>query len=156
MNRLDQAIKLAVDAHEGQLDKAGKPYIEHPKAVAAWIQQKYAGQHWPYREFTLEDLVIAAWLHDVVEDTSVTLEDIEREFGLSVRVIVQGVTRLNTAPGQKETYRTFIKRAKQHPGSRMLKLADLHHNLSRIDQLPPEEQSIRRRYEKAVAELNRD
>ncbi len=153
MNRLSLAIKWAVEAHEGQLDKAGKPYIDHPKAVAAWIQQKYAGQPWPYREFNLEDLMISAWLHDVVEDCDVTLDEIERGFGPIVRAIVDGVTRRKPSG---ETYRTFVKRAKQHPGSRMLKLADLHHNLSRIDNLPPEEQNIRKRYELAVWELNRD
>jgi len=153
VNRLELAIKWAVDAHEGQLDKVGKPYIDHPKAVAALIQQKYTGQPWPYREFTLEDLTISAWLHDVVEDCGVTLDEIERGFGSVVRTIVDGVTRRKLSG---ETYRTFVKRAKQHPGSRMLKLADLHHNLSRIDSLPPEEQSIRKRYELAVWELNRD
>lgn len=154
MTRLERALQLASKAHAGQVDKAGKPYIHHPIAVAELILSKYDNQHWPYREFTLEDLRIAALLHDVVEDTEITLDDIEREFGSQVRVIVDGVTRRKD---EGESYRVFIKRAKQHhPGSRMLKLADLHHNLSRIDQLPPEEQSIRKRYELAVWELNRE
>jgi len=153
VSRLEQAIKLAVDAHEGQLDKAGKPYIDHPKAVAALIEEKFTGQPWPYREFNLEDLIISAWLHDVVEDCGIKLDEIEKEFGPAVRLIVDGVTRRKPSG---ETYRTFVKRAKQHLGSRMLKLMDLHHNLSRIDQLSPKEQGLRKRYELAVWELNRD
>ena len=153
MTRLELALQFAIEAHGSQRDKAGQPYINHPIAVAESIQEKYKDGYWPYREFTLEDLIVAALLHDVVEDTNVTLDLVELEFGLPVRIIVDGVTRRKPLG---ETYQTFVKRAKQHPGSRLLKLADIYHNLSRIDSLPSEEQGIRKRYELAVRELNRD
>lgn len=163
MTRFDKALKLATEAHAGQTDKAGKPYIAHPIAVAEIIRSKYESlASWPsYWDFTLEDLLIAALLHDTVEDTYVTLDQIGYEFGRAVRTIVDGVTRRQRiydtiGEMRKEPYREFVKRAKQHPGSRIVKLADLEHNLGRISQLPAEEQSIRHRYEKAVVELTQE
>lgn len=153
-DRLTRAIDLATKAHAGQVDKQGKPYIDHPIAVAGNVVDMIADiKSWPsYWDFTREDLIIAAYLHDTVEDTPVTLDKIEAEFGKAVRTIVEGVTRRKN----QETYKEFIKRAKLHPGAKIVKLADLKHNLSRIDGLPIEEQDIRKRYDKAVIELTRE
>lgn len=153
IERIERAIILATEAHSGQKDKSGQPYILHPLAVAEHVHTKYKNQHWPYTQFTLEDLIVAAVLHDVVEDTTVTLEQIEDEFGPIVREIVDGVTRRKRPP-MAETYMDFIRRAKKHIGSRMVKLADLHHNMSRISNLPLKEQDILQRYLRAEKILN--
>ena len=77
-----RAYDVAERAHEGQLRKSGEPYITHPLAVAAIL----AG-------LSLDDVTIAAaLLHDAVEDTGVTLDDLERDFGPVVASIVDGVT----------------------------------------------------------------
>ena len=85
--RLDRAIAVAKQAHEGQFRKTGEPYIIHPLAVKKILEE------WGMDE----DTVIAGVLHDTVEDTSLTLDDIRKEFGESVAFLVDGVTKLSTA-----------------------------------------------------------
>lgn len=93
----------------------------------------------------------AAVLHDVSEDhpEKYPLSLILEEFGENVHHIVDGVTRR-----EGEVYMDFIHRAKEDPDSRVLKILDVKHNLGRISVLPLAEQSIRRRYEKALVLLN--
>jgi (p)ppGpp synthase/HD superfamily hydrolase len=93
----------------------------------------------------------AAVLHDVPEDHPelFPLSLIFTEFGVNIHRIVDGVTRR-----AGETYANFILRANLDPGSRLLKIIDVLTNLGRIDSLPIEEQSIRRRYERALLVLN--
>ena len=93
---LDQAMELATAAHAGQLDKAGRPYILHPAAVAALCQN--------------EDEKIVAWLHDVLEDTDVTAEELSRIFP---EYIVEAVCSLTRHPN--EDYMDFIRRAEKNP-----------------------------------------
>ena len=79
-----EAFKLAFKAHEGQLRASGEPYIIHPVAVADLL-----------REIGASPSVIAAGLlHDVVEDTCIPLTEIENNFGLEVKILVEGVTKL--------------------------------------------------------------
>ncbi len=75
------AKTMAARAHQGQLDKAGRPYIEHPARVVGHLVNPTA------------DEVVVAWLHDVVEDTEVTLEEVEHEFGPRVAIAVDAITR---------------------------------------------------------------
>jgi guanosine-3',5'-bis(diphosphate) 3'-pyrophosphohydrolase len=156
--RLENALLLATKAHYGQLDKAGQPYILHPIAVMEMIRKEFA-EH-PKKipaGVTLDDLLIAALLHDTVEDTEVTLDQIDQEFGPVVREIVDGVTRRRDSWKDHigdENYIDFIYRAKRQPGSRIVKTADLHHNMSRIHNLPPSEQGILNRYLRAERILN--
>ena len=82
--RLKQAIEVATQAHEGQLRKSGEPYITHPLAVMKLLQE------WNMDE----DTVIAGVLHDTVEDTPLTLQEIEDQFGKDVAFLVSGVTKL--------------------------------------------------------------
>lgn len=72
MNQVEMALQLATKAHKGQYDKAGKDYIEHPKVVAAMLENQ-------------EEKTVA-YLHDVIEDTYVTLEDLKK-MGFSDKVI---------------------------------------------------------------------
>ena len=76
--RIEQAIEVATKAHEGQLRKTGEPYIIHPIAVMKILEE------WNMDE----DSIIAGVLHDTVEDTDATIEDIEREFGKRVAGLV--------------------------------------------------------------------
>lgn len=139
MNRkvqLAKAVILARKAHRGQLDKTGLPYIEHPMRVmdsVPGIEQK-----------------IVAVLHDVVEDTSVTLDDLRR-FGFEEE-LVQAVDSVTRRKG--ETYREFTLRAKQNRIGRTIKIADIRDNMKRMKGLPESEQvGMTKRYEKALAEL---
>ena len=138
---------MAVEAHQHQYDKIGRPYILHPLAVMFAAEKAYQ----PSFLVSLEEFMAAAVLHDVPEDypEKYPLSLIYLEFGENVRRIVEGVTRR-----EGEVYMDFIVRAKEDPGSRLLKILDINHNLGRIPALPIAEQSIRRRYERALVLLN--
>lgn len=121
------AFILAVKAHRGQTDKAGKDYIQHPFRVSQFVEGGPT-------EITI------ALLHDVVEDTSVTLEDLRNE-GFPETVVngVYAVTRRDGEPRE-----LYLNRVKNNPSARLVKLADLKHNsdLSRIPE--PKETDFRR------------
>ena len=85
--RLKEAIEVATKAHEGQLRKTGEPYIIHPLAVKKILEE------WGMDE----DTVIAGVLHDTVEDTELSLKEIEDTFGKDVAFLVNGVTKLGKA-----------------------------------------------------------
>ena len=119
---------MAVDAHRGQMDADGLPHIVHSMGVMQRVLEmrltvSVAG-------YSLEDMMSAAILHDVVEDTLITLDGIRERFGDKVAGIVDSVTR-RTINGVKESYRDFIYRAKAHTAGRIIKNADLQHNLNR-------------------------
>ena len=135
MASLERAIALAAKAHEGQVDKAGAPYILHPLRVMLRLSSL--------------DERIAAVLHDVVEDSDITLEALRAEgFSEAVLHAVDAVTRR-----AGEDYDDFIRRAAADPLGRRVKLADLAENsdLSRIAQ-PGERDHVRlERYRRATA-----
>jgi len=116
MSTLERAISLAAQAHAGQVDKAGQPYILHPLRVMLRV--------------TTEEERIAAILHDVVEDTSVTLEQLAEE-GFSPTVVA-AVEALTKRPG--ESRMEAAARAAENRVARTVKLADNAENmdLSRI------------------------
>lgn len=126
---IGKALEIAWKAHEGQTDKAGKPYIQHPLAVASRME-------------TEEEIAIAL-LHDVVEDTEVTFEDLEQA-GFPQRVL-EALRLLTHDPA--EDYFTYIERVKGNPLARKVKLADLAHN-SQTDRLPEITEKDRERLEK--------
>lgn len=98
-DRLTRALEMARLAHEGQFRKSGEPYIIHPVAVAVTIAE--LGMD--------EDSICAALLHDVIEDTPVTADDVEAEFGKDVRHMTEGVTKLQS---QKLAEASVSKRAR--------------------------------------------
>ncbi len=139
--RLKQAIEVATKAHEGQLRKTGEPYIIHPLAVKKILEE------WNMDE----DSIIAGILHDTVEDTDLTLREIEDQFGLDVAFLVNGVTKLSKArSGMKdldeylpETGDNLLKlliATGQDVRVLIIKLADRLHNLRTLSALPPEKQ----------------
>ena len=107
---INKAMQIAYDAHRGQADKAGAPYIYHPAFLAA--------------QMDTEDEIITALLHDVVEDTAVTFSDLERE-GFPQQVL--DAIRLLTHDDGSE-YMDYVYRIKQNVLATKVKLADLRHN----------------------------
>lgn len=104
-----KAMCLAYHAHHGQVDKAGAPYIFHPIHLA--------------EQMTDEISCCAALLHDVVEDTSYTLEDLSREFPREVIEILE----LLTHPEDVD-YFDYVRKIRSHPTAVAIKLADIAHN----------------------------
>src|SRR3954449_1899590 len=110
MATIEKALQVAARAHEGQVDKQGLPYILHPLRVMDGVEG-------------LEAKIVGV-LHDVVEDTDVTLGDLEREgFSAAVLAAVRGVTH---ADG--ETYADYVVRCGRNEVARRVKLADLADN----------------------------
>ncbi|PIN75386.1 hypothetical protein COV18_04320 [Candidatus Woesearchaeota archaeon CG10_big_fil_rev_8_21_14_0_10_37_12] len=117
-NLLENAKKFAGKFHKGQYRKDGvTPYITHPAAVAHILEQTGV---------TDQEILAAAWLHDVVEDTSATLEDILNSFTQRVAGIVEVLTR----NCDRETYKTRILNAGYD--AQLVKIADMVHNCSDI------------------------
>ncbi len=137
LTRKQSAAQFALHAHDGQFRVTGEAYITHPVAVAEYLFHAGAS----------EDEVIAAFLHDTVEDTDVTIEQIEALFGPEVAHIVAAVTKV-----EGETYNQFIDRViAAGPSAMAVKRADIHHNLST---LPPEKERLRTRYVTALVRLS--
>ena len=139
--RIKQAIEVATKAHEGQFRKTGEPYIIHPLAVMKILEE------WNMDE----DTIIAGILHDTVEDTPLTLKEIEEHFGKDVAFLVNGVTKLSKArSGMKnldeylpETGDNLLKlliATGQDIRVLIIKIADRLHNLRTLGALPPEKQ----------------
>ena len=139
MATLDRAIALAAEAHSGQTDKAGEPYLLHPMRVMLRVRG--------------ETEQIVAMLHDVVEDggPAWTLERL-REEGFAADV-VEAVDRLTKREG--EPYEALIERAAGDPIARRVKLADLEDNLSLTRMVDPGEKDRQRieRYRRACERL---
>ncbi|WP_371374400.1 HD domain-containing protein [Sporomusa aerivorans] len=131
------ALKLATIAHSGQIDKGGKPYILHPISVAKIVE-------------TEEEKTVAL-LHDVLEDTPVTLEEL-RENGLPESVVV-AIDVLTKRPGVE--YGDYIQRVKRNPIALTVKIADMTHNmdLSRIQSPSAKDYARIEKYERILAEL---
>jgi guanosine-3',5'-bis(diphosphate) 3'-pyrophosphohydrolase len=135
---LEEAIALAATAHKGQCDKGGQPYILHPLRVMQTVDGDHAR--------------MAAVLHDVVEDTKVTLAQL-RSRGCP-RPVVTAVDALTRRRG--ESYIEFVLRSAKHPIARIVKLADLRDNLDprRLGRFAREEQQrLVKKYRDALAYL---
>ncbi len=132
MNELDlleKAIRIAVEAHRGQRDKYGAPYILHPLRVMALV------------DTALEKTV--AILHDVVEDSDWTFEELKTEgFPPAVLAALEAVTKR-----EGEAYEDFVKRSAGHPLARRIKLADLEDNMD-VRRLPEVTEKDRERLQK--------
>jgi (p)ppGpp synthase/HD superfamily hydrolase len=117
MKNLSEAIEFAKHAHEGQTDRSGKPYIEHPLAVMALTNL--------FESSEISYLVrMAAVLHDVVEDCKVSLPDLRAQnFPESVVIAVDHLSRRET-----ESYWSYLDRLCKNKIARIVKMADLMHN----------------------------
>ncbi len=133
---LKKAYSFAANAHMNQMRASNEPYIIHPLAVAATL----ADMH-------LDEISIAAGLlHDIVEDTDYSIEEIQRQFGQEVSDIVWGVTKISKISeidkenAQAETLKKMIVAMTQDVRVILIKLADRLHNIRTLDALPPEKQ----------------
>ncbi|HPG39827.1 MAG TPA: HD domain-containing protein [bacterium] len=124
MDKLNQAIMFAARAHDGQKRKGTDiPYITHPFAVAMLLLREGCG----------EDTVIAGLLHDVVEDTPVTIEQLEAEFGAQVAAIVWQCTDDETISSWQTRKQALLERLKTAPlPVKYVACADKLHNISSI------------------------
>ncbi|MHB2023644.1 MAG: RelA/SpoT family protein, partial [Mycobacteriales bacterium] len=131
---VQRAYDLAERAHSGQMRRSGDAYITHPLAVASIV----AELGMPI------ETVVAALLHDTVEDTPVTLDEIRRNFGEMVADLVDGVTKLDKVKygdvAEAETIRKMVVAMARDPKVLVLKLADRLHNLRTIAHLPADKQ----------------
>jgi len=140
MPSLEDAISLAAEAHRGQKDKANAPYILHPLRVMLRME-------------TETDRIIAV-LHDVVEDSGVTVRDPQKA-GYSAE-IVEAIKYLTRSKG--EEYEQFIERVKGNTLAVKIKIADLEDNLNFERIKEPNEDDLRRyeKYRRALARLRKD
>ena len=129
-----RAFTFAYQLHKGQMRASGDPYIAHPVAVAN-ILRSLGGD---------SAMIAAGFLHDVVEDTDVTADEIEAHFGVEVRQMVEGVTKLSKfrfnskTERQAENFRRMFLAMAQDIRVIVVKLADRLHNMRTLQHMPPE------------------
>ena len=136
LEKITQAYKVAEKAHEGQLRTSGDPYITHPLAVASILL-----------DYCMDtDTICAALLHDTVEDTDVTLDELRKKFGEDVALMVDGVTKIGLVPlvskeeQQAENIRKILMAMSKDIRVIIIKLADRLHNMRTLAARPPEKQ----------------
>jgi len=133
---LASAFDFAYQLHEGQYRASGEPYICHPVAVADLLRDIGASA----------GVIAAGFLHDVVEDTAVTPDEVEAHFGTEVRALVEGVTKLggihftNKTEAQAENLRRMFLAMASDIRVVLVKLADRLHNMRTLGSLKPEKQ----------------
>lgn len=141
-----RAFVIARDAHEGQSRSSGEPYITHPVAVASIIAEMRLDH----------EAVMAALLHDVIEDTPYTEEQLKAEFGASVAEIVEGVSKLDKLKfrtrqeAEVANFRKMILAMTRDIRVVLIKLADRTHNMRTLSALRPDK---RRRIAKETLEI---
>ncbi|MFJ4006657.1 RelA/SpoT family protein [Streptomyces sp. NPDC090023] len=135
LDPLRRAYLLAESSHRGQMRKSGEPYITHPLAVTLILAELGA-------ETTT---LTASLLHDTVEDTEVTLDQVGKEFGEEVRYLVDGVTKLEKvdygAAAEPETFRKMLVATGNDVRVMSIKLADRLHNMRTLGVMRPEKQA---------------
>ncbi|MBO4926394.1 MAG: HD domain-containing protein [Clostridia bacterium] len=127
------AQEWAERLHQGQADKSGKPYIRHPARVAGRLQTPEAQ--------------VVGWLHDTVEDTGLSLSEVEKEFGIETAKAVDAVSRKDG-----EDWDAYLLRVKKNPIARQVKISDLidNSNLSRLDHITIKDVLRQAKYNRAL------
>ena len=132
-----KALKLCFDAHKDQIDKSGMPYVFHPFHLA--------------EQMKTEETTIVALLHDLVEDTEYTIEDlVDMGFDKAVTDAIALMTHADNVD-----YMDYVRMIKDNPIAKEVKLADLNHNsdLTRLDVIDEKALIRRKKYLKAIALL---
>ena len=128
------ALKLCFEAHKDQIDKSGMPYVFHPFHLAEQMAD--------------ENTTIVALLHDVIEDTEQTLDDL-RKFGFAEDVLsaISLMTHADDVP-----YMEYVVKIKTNPIAKAVKLADLKHNsdMSRLDRITQTDEERAKKYKQAI------
>ena len=136
IDKIERAYQVADKAHGGQVRKSGDPYISHPLSVAIILVGMGMDT----------DCICAALLHDVVEDTAVSLDDLRRSFGEDVAIMVSGVTKLTNMPlstkeeQQAENIRKMLLAMNEDIRVILIKLADRLHNMRTMQYQSPDKQ----------------
>ncbi|TNG94871.1 HD domain-containing protein [Pasteurellaceae bacterium USgator11] len=136
----ERAKNLAIRLHYGRVDKAGKRYAEHLAFVAA------------HPLIDSDELEAVAWLHDSLEDTDLSYRDLVMYFGEELARAVKAITKQDGEP-----YQDYLVRVKANPLARIVKMADLSHNMN-LDRLPEITEKDRQRlikYRRALEFLSR-
>jgi (p)ppGpp synthase/HD superfamily hydrolase len=138
---LDEALRIAVDAHAGQLDKAGKPYILHPLRVMMTVESP-----------SLDSARKVAILHDVVEDSPWTVESLDARFGLTHEE--QAALRL-LSHAHGDDYDAYVEQVATDPLATAVKVADLRDNLdvTRLEQVTERDAKRISKYLRALRRL---
>ena len=133
---IEKGYKFAFDAHKDQVRQSGEPYIIHPIAVACKLI-----------EFGMDTpSVVAGLLHDVIEDTAYTYDDIAKNFGKEIANLTEGVTKLGKIPfssreeQQAENLRKMLMAMSEDIRVIIIKFADRMHNLSTLEYVSPQKQ----------------
>lgn len=141
LRELEHAIEVATDAHKGQKRKSGEPYITHPLSVASTLI-----------DWGMDiDSVLAGVLHDTVEDTDMTLDDVENSFGKNVAFLVDGVTKVSQARAGMQDLAEYLPQTRDNLSKLLIavgqdvrviiiKLADRLHNLETLQYMPKDKQ----------------
>lgn len=129
----EKAMKIAYEAHHGQVDKSGVPYIFHPIHLA--------------EQMDTEEECIVALLHDVVEDTDITFEQLEKEFSPTVIEVLKLLTHDDSVE-----YMEYVRNLKHNPIARTVKLANLWHNYdcTRLKKITQKDMKRREKYADAI------
>ena len=128
------ALKLCFEAHKDQIDKSGMPYVFHPFHLAEQMAD--------------ENTTIVALLHDVIEDTEYTLEDLRKNgFNEDVLSAISLMTHADDVP-----YMEYVAQIKTNPIAKAVKLADLKHNsdMSRLDRITQKDEERAKKYSHAI------
>lgn len=128
-----KAYELAAEAHKNQKRKSGEPYISHPVAVALIVAEELG---------LCANAVMAAFLHDVVEDTAYGIEDIRQRFGDDVAFLVSVVTKQKKKKyensKQVDSYRQILASVEYDVRAVLVKVADRLHNMRTLDSMRPD------------------
>lgn len=137
IDKIHQAFLAASKAHKGQFRQTGEPYVTHPVSVACILADMKMDHH----------TIVAALLHDVIEDTAIEKEDIEKDFGVEVANLVDGVSKLtqiefvSRAEAQAENFRKMVLAMAHDIRVIIVKLADRLHNMRTLGTLSTEKRA---------------
>lgn len=148
---LSKAIEIAKSAHEGQVDKAGEPYFKHPQTVCEIASNMILSWEEEFDDFLVKAKIVS-YLHDVIEDTSLTIDDLwEHNIPTDCILAIETLTKK-----KEQDYWDYLAQVKLDKLATVVKIADLTHNsdLSRLDQVKPEDIARREKYLKAIEYLS--
>jgi len=138
IDQIWDGYRFAYQAHDGVVRKTGEPYIIHPVSVACILADLHMDM----------PTILAALLHDVVEDTPITTDDIKEKFGQQVAELVDGLTKLDkiefqsASQAQAENFRKMLLAMSQDVRVILVKLADRLHNMQTLEAMKPEKQRL--------------